>query len=365
MGHIKVAYYIPVAAHYCVVRATTFTLFGAAYCVMIWLPEWLSEDASDQKWIRMIFLFAESFIATVVTKYQEQSETGMNLPVHTELQHERYCLFTVLVMGESILGIILPELSQTEDYLATVAACCVLIFALQYLYFEVDNFRYLKHAVDFVPSSGHAWSRWLFPSLHAGLFITQLIMGVGVKCALYYNTKLKQKYRYLLCFTFSINILISMAIHCCHKLPKFELGIKTRVGVRFIGAMIGAGLGCIPYGDLSVKGLTWSLASVGICLLFFEFYAAHIPEETDQRQDFIEDEEEAYVEELRESMELALDPNSPADHVHHHVDANRVRMTSRGVVDYHVGKGSSSIGMRQSMRVSMRTSTMVGLRDLD
>lgn len=354
LSHLKVAYYIPVAQHYCVVRAVTFTSFGTLYFIMMFIPELVSEDASMHKWIRMIFLFSESFLATVVTKYQE-TDPSMNLPVHTELHHERYCLFTVLVMGETVLGIVLPELSQTEDYLATVAANCVLIFALQYLYFEVDNFRYLKHAVDFSRQSGHAWSCWLFPSLHAGLFITQLMMGVGVKCSLYYNTYLKQKYRYLLCFTFAINIVISIAIHLCHKLPVFELSIRTRVTVRVIGAVIGGCLGLVPYGSLSAMGLTWSLATVGMVLVLFEFYAAHIPEEHDQRDTFIEDEEQAYIDELRESMASEGDDHGITPMAH--PDVNRVRMTSRGVIDYHKpGDGTSSIGMRCSMRQSIRQS---------
>ena len=62
------------------------------------------------------------------------------LPVHIELQHERFCLFTVLVMGETVLGIILPPLEQTSTFLATVCANCVLIFSVQYLYFEVFLF---------------------------------------------------------------------------------------------------------------------------------------------------------------------------------------------------------------------------------
>ena len=103
-------------------------------------------------------------------------------------------------------------------------------------------------------------------------------------------------------------------------------------------------------------GLTWCLATVGMLLVFFEFYAAHIPEESDQREDFLEDEEEAYVAEMRESV--ASNPNSPIGETTP-VNVNRIRMKSRGVLDYHKHRGScASIGVRQSMRQSMRHTVM-------
>merc|ERR1711939_1200824 len=99
-----------------------------------------------------------------------------------------------------------------------------MLFCIQYVHFEVDNFRFLKHALERV--SNRKIFRHLFLYLHLILYMACLMMGVGVKCALYYSGKvLKQKYRHLLCVNFAVVIFTSIMIQRCHALPTFKIGI--------------------------------------------------------------------------------------------------------------------------------------------
>ena len=52
-----------------------------------------------------------------------------------------YLLQIVIVLGESVLGIILPDLQQSAEFLTTALFACIVICCIQYLYFEVDSLR--------------------------------------------------------------------------------------------------------------------------------------------------------------------------------------------------------------------------------
>ena len=193
-------------------------------------------------------------------------------------------------------------------------------------------------------------------------------MGVGVKCALYYNTYMKQKYRYLLSITFAVNIILSISIHLCHELPVFEVSIWTRLLVRFLGALSAVGLGLIPYGSLSAFGLCGGLAAISLLLVFFEFYAAHIPMESQQRDDFVADQIEEYVHELeaRKSTEKSKEETTEEEGAENYPQKlDRIRMSRRGVVSQARFKpdNHNSLELRQSMRQCMRQS--MRSRELD
>lgn len=281
LQYLEVAITIPSVKNYAALHAVTFFLFAVLYLSMIAVPEALLDDKTDQKTFRGIFVVAETIIARLVSVAEELYTGG--IPVHTELQHERYCLFTVLVLGETVLGIILPDIKHTTDYFATAAASAVMIFCIQYLYFEVDNFRFLKHALDRFSAS--RFFRHLFLYLHLLLYMTCLMLGVGVKCTLYYSGKvLKQKYRHLLCVNFALVVMTSMLIHVCHALPRFEIRIGYRFAVRAAASVASIALGFIPYKSLSAVTLIWLLATIALLLTFFEFMAANIPDEEEKAE---------------------------------------------------------------------------------
>ena len=153
-----------------------------------------------------------------------------------------------------------------------------MIFCIQYLYFEVDNFRFLKHALD--RRSGNRIFRNLFLYSHLILYICCLMLGVGVKCALYYSgTTLKQKYRQFLCINFAVVLFMSIMIQCCHAVPTFRVSIGYRIAVRLCASAGSVVLGCIPYKNLSAVALMWLLAGIALLLTAFEFLGAEIPDE--------------------------------------------------------------------------------------
>lgn len=208
------------------------------------------------------------------------TKRGDLVPLHIDYFHERVALMVVIVLGESVLGIILPDLTQSAEFLATAGFASLLISCIQYLYFEVDNLRFAKHCLR-----TKALGKW-YCHLHRACFwihghqllmVTMLIFGVGIKLSLVYNNSFKTKYRMLLTGSCAVTLVLSFGLHTLHRLPtSFKCGIFPRMVVRVVVSAIVVGLGAIPKDDLPAWALMGLISGMTVTLVMFEFYASRI-----------------------------------------------------------------------------------------
>jgi len=83
------------------------------------------------------------------------------VPWHIDLMNERFCLLIVIVLGEGVLGIIVPDINTSWKetgsyavYCTTAGMACVVLCCLQFVYFEVDNVRFEVHAMQRTMAKG-------------------------------------------------------------------------------------------------------------------------------------------------------------------------------------------------------------------
>jgi len=105
---------------------------------------------------------------------------------------------------------------------------------------------------------------------------SNLIVGVGIKTSLFYNQKLKNKYRILLSGAVAVSMLLSLAVHFTHRLPKFVQSRKNRVIVRVTGALLIVGAGWLPYADVEAWLFMTILAFVLSAVNLYEFSSADV-----------------------------------------------------------------------------------------
>eukprot|EP00656_Telonema_subtile_P055310 TRINITY_DN8512_c0_g1_i2.p1 TRINITY_DN8512_c0_g1~~TRINITY_DN8512_c0_g1_i2.p1 ORF type:complete len:576 (+),score=167.37 TRINITY_DN8512_c0_g1_i2:124-1851(+) len=204
---------------------------------------------------------------------------GDMVPIHIGLMHERMALMIVIVLGESVLGIILPELQQTAEFLTTAAAACVLICCIQYLYFEVDALRFSKHAMQrrHFNCCFKIHPAWFWMNGHMLLMILNLMVGVGIKSALSLNDSLKTKYRLLLTGSAAASIGLSFMLHILHRLPSgFKVSTFNRGIVRLVATSLIVALGFISKEDLPAWALMSTIAFIAVGLVLFEFFASRV-----------------------------------------------------------------------------------------
>lgn len=204
---------------------------------------------------------------------------GDHVPIHIGLMHERMALMIVIVLGESVLGIILPDLQQSAEFLSTAAFACVLICCIQYLYFEVDSLRFTKHAMQ---RRSFRCCFQLHPALfwlhgHSLLMVLSLMVGVGIKSSLSLNDSLKTKYRILLTASVAAALGLSFLLHIMHRLPSgFTVSVLNRGLVRLGVSMVIVAAGFIPKDQLPAWALMMFLALVSVALVLFEFFASRV-----------------------------------------------------------------------------------------
>ena len=107
--------------------------------------------------------------------------------------------------------------------------------------------------------------------------ILNLMVGVGIKCALSYNDSLKTKYRLLLAGSTAASLMLSYGLHCLHKFPS---GFVCAPIVRFIirvAASCGIfGLGWIPKDSLPAWAFVFLSSMVALCIVLVEFFGSQL-----------------------------------------------------------------------------------------
>lgn len=207
------------------------------------------------------------------------TKRGDAVPIHIELMHERMALMIVIVLGESVLGIILPELQQNLEYFCTVGLACVLICCIQYLYFEVDALRFTKHAMQrrYFTCCFRTHPAFFWLQGHYVLMVANLMVGVGIKSCLSNNAYLKPKYRILLASSTAGSLLLSYGLHLLHRLPsgfQHSKGVRGLVRVLASGSIIAVGL--VPMDGFPAWAFMLCIALITMVLALYEFHASSL-----------------------------------------------------------------------------------------
>jgi len=267
------------------VIAATLLLIG-------WIPE-VYDDNDSQKRFRCIAIGA-SFVWVVLIRHIRdrcwlrapvRNATGQieapgdSIPIHLDHMAERISLLIIIVLGEGVLGIVLPTAQQNAEFLISAGFACVIICCLQFLYFEIDNLRFVVTSMRRTQKEGllGLHPAWWNTNLHMCIMISDLIVGVGIKCSLSYNQKLKTKYRLLLVGSVAASLLFSLGIHLSHGLPKrFRVPLSMRILFRFVVAGAIVGCGWVPYKEVPAYAFLIVISTLLVCACVFELYASEI-----------------------------------------------------------------------------------------
>ncbi len=181
------------------------------------------------------------------------------LTPHPAHLSERFGLFTIIVLGESILAVV-NGLSQQQWQLASAIAGILglmIAFSLGWLYFDNLSSRAIKAA----HTAGQVgiYQIWLYT--HLPLVISITAIGVGVKHVISSNPELALPTgeRWLICGAVALCFLTLGILQCTDTIPSR----KRRARHRLIGVLIAGTLAIVGQGLLPIAAIG-AIAMLGI-----------------------------------------------------------------------------------------------------
>lgn len=145
---------------------------------------WVAFGANSA--VSMSFSYYTRWIGS---KFQKDDVLVTRLAIAIELMVEKYDVLTMIVLGESVLGILFEgahlvhgEGNRTSSLFGAAAASTAMLYSLQTLYNNVDSPipRGGKHAIRYRALHGLSWSQLHIP-YHASLVLFATGLGIALR----------------------------------------------------------------------------------------------------------------------------------------------------------------------------------------
>ncbi len=264
--YLRAIYHIPIAR-----PLTTRYAIGFAIAALIWLVSaFVPIPVRFAFWVLGLFVdFATPLSA---------SKLQVQLPPHASHLPERMGLFTLIVLGESIIAVVSGVAEQKWNFLSAIAKrCCEvqiagvcgmsIAFSLWWMYFENIG----GSAIRISRATGHmgAFQSWFYA--HLPLMIGIAATGVGVEHIVSVNqTKaMPDAERWLLCGSVALCLLALALLH----LTKVIRYCQYRASQRILGAVVLVVLAAFGGGLLPLALIAF-VAVVCVVQVVLELYMA-------------------------------------------------------------------------------------------
>lgn len=244
----------PLAARYCV----GFELAAALWLVSVMLPP---------PW-RFAFWIV-GFFVEFATPLLNRSAQAL-VPPHPEHLTERFGLFTIIVLGESVLGVV-RGVAERESWQTSVAAAgglgFAVAFALWWVYFDnVDD--------TVVTRLRFAGQVWIYTHLPLVMGLTAL--GVGVEHVVAHDpgSPLADAERWLLCGAVALSLVAVGVVHLVTGPANDAQPREIRAPFHFAGAGASLALGAFGAGFRPLP-LVAALAAIGLAQIAVDVVAGN------------------------------------------------------------------------------------------
>ncbi len=239
INYLRASYYVAIARPLTTRLALGFALAAVIWLVSVFVPEPL-------RFALWVLGLAVDFVTPI-----SAGQLHLQVPLHTSHLSERFGLFTLVVLGESIIGVVDGVAEQQWNILLMFTAIFGLsiAFSLWWIYFGcVDN-----SPIQRARAVGRVWvyHTWLYAHLPLAIGLTAT--GVGVEQVLLSEPvlALSTAARWFICGSVALCLLSLGVIHFVTIPVKSTLGSKIWVSHRigaaaFVLVLAIFGVGLLP-----------------------------------------------------------------------------------------------------------------------
>lgn len=168
----------------------------------------------ELQWTFIMWVLAP-FVSRIVTNKLRTAAEAVRIPVHVEHFSERHGELVMLLLGESVISLAIPDVipGQRMSHYAFLAVGVALLMQLQTMYFEAQPNEADMHALRFnMRASG------LYVFSHFFYFASLIMVGVGLKILLLHlKDELHAAEAWILCAGTSITIILIHLSRLSHK----------------------------------------------------------------------------------------------------------------------------------------------------